>query len=550
VFNVANDADVEITDFVGAVTARAAGDVTPLIGAGLQANFYQDPTREALDFDGVDDVVTVTAGAGSALTTFANQTTIEARVRIDALPSTGGVIATLVEQGGGTRVELLVSSTGALVFSMFQGSTVVRVVTAAGAIGVGTWTDIAAVMDRMTESLRIYVNGTQIAFDNVGLASLAGGTFDLTIGQRFNGAIGEVAIWSTARSATEVQADRGTIAPDTVGLVALYLFDELSGDKVFDATSNDLDGLLGGGIEAQKPARIQGELLAFPNFDTLAPTHSMIDGTVDQFSTASNFNGIAGLTDRFAARWTGTLFVPVERDIQFVMIADNAARVYVDGTLVLHESTPFVGGTVQGGPAIHLTAGVHDLRIEYFEDDGNAAMVLAWDVPGFYAVIPAENLLRVDQGATDPTFRGAEDLVITDDSGVRIVHGRARSEWTDLDIDTVPVVLAGAKSAVGLGDVNRDGREDFAVLTASELRVYSGGGLPGTSTVLATISTFPFGLTGASVEAAGDIDGDGAADILVTGTNGSALIFGGTSLTQTRTVPSIRRGVASRSAER
>jgi len=532
VFNVANDADVEITDFVGAVTARAGGDVTPLIGAGLQADFYLEPTREALDFDGVDDVVVVAADARLAVT---DSATLQARIRLDGLPTTSAVVAQLSGPSG-EAIDLRVTSSGALEFTIESGGTLDRVVSDVGTIGTGVWMDIAAVMDRVTGSLQLYVNGVLFESGVVGVGTMAAGEYRLAIGEGFNGAIGTIALWHTARSGAEVAADRQNIAPLDPALTALYRFDETSGTAALDASPNKLDAVLGDGVESRMPVRIQGELFGFPNFDALVPTRSTITAQLDDFNIAADFRGFGELDDLFASRWTGSILAPYTGDYRFIFAVDDGARLYIDDILVVDESIPSPGNPTG---LITLTAGLHELRLEHYENVGVASATLGWfasggvPVPtgGGPIVIPAASFMRVDAGASDPTFRGAEDLIITDDSGVRIVHGRARSEWTDLDIATVPVVLAGAKSAVGLGDVNRDGREDFAVLTASQLRVYSGGGLPGASTVLATISTFPFGLTGASVEAAGDIDGDGAADILVTGVNGSAVIFGGTSLT-------------------
>ncbi len=75
-----------------------------------------------------------------------------------------------------------------------------------------------------------------------------------------------------------------------------------------------------------------------------------------------------------------------------------------------------------------------------------------------------------------------------------------------------------------IGDVNLDGRDDVAVLSGTTLQIYAGGGLPASLSLLSTITGLP---AGSVVKSAGDVDGDTARDLLITGAGSNYLIFGG-----------------------
>ena len=138
--------------------------------------------------------------------------------------------------------------------------------------------------------------------------------------------------------------------------------------------------------------------------------------------------------------------------------------------------------------------------------------------------------------STIQRHQALDDLVIADDSGVRVIHGRDRNEWIDLadamalamDANAIPNIsvleATAGWSVAGVGDVTRDGRNDIAMVSSGELRIYSGGGLPDALSLVSTITGLP-----ADVEVfnAGDVDGDAANDLLITGDGGHYLVFGG-----------------------
>ena len=62
------------------------------------------------------------------------------------------------------------------------------------------------------------------------------------------------------------------------------------------------------------------------------------------------------------------------------------------------------------------------------------------------------------------------------------------------------------------------------MVRSGQMRIHSGGGLPDALSLVSTISAIP---AGAKVAVAGDVDGDAVKDILITGSGGNYLVFGG-----------------------
>jgi beta-glucosidase len=108
--------------------------------------------------------------------------------------------------------------------------------------------------------------------------------------------------------------------------------------------------------------------------------------------------------DDFSVRWTGQLLPPRDGVYDISVTADDGFRLYLDGKPVLdqwkdadraqarHASVPLKGGQA------------YDLRLEYYEHQRDAAVKLAWRLPG--GAPPLEEALQAARGADAVIFVG------------------------------------------------------------------------------------------------------------------------------------------------
>src|SRR5439155_24938397 len=108
---------------------------------------------------------------------------------------------------------------------------------------------------------------------------------------------------------------------DAAGSRVYLVFGRLdrSGDTAADA------GLFGEYF--QIPAGVSST--TFPNYDVLAPAHTRVDAQVNFPVVAGpGFYGFGDLTDRFAVRWTGQIFVANAGDTRFYLGSDDDSRLF------------------------------------------------------------------------------------------------------------------------------------------------------------------------------------------------------------------------------
>ncbi len=88
----------------------------------------------------------------------------------------------------------------------------------------------------------------------------------------------------------------------------------------------------------------------------------------------------AALRDQWSARWTGTLNVEKEGEYTFYLTTDDGARMTVDGEQTIDAWVPRPPTTSEA--KADLTAGDHQVVIEYFESGGGAVARLEWSADG------------------------------------------------------------------------------------------------------------------------------------------------------------------------
>ncbi|WP_454859483.1 family 16 glycoside hydrolase [Promicromonospora soli] len=170
-----------------------------------------------------------------------------------------------------------------------------------------------------------------------------------------------------------------------------------------------------------------------PNVDRLTPT---ID-----YSTDADF----GMSERFIAHALANLTVPSDGNYEFRLTSDDGSRLVIDDAVVidhdgLHGAEPKEG-------TVALTAGHHDLRVEYFENGGDNVLRLEWRPPGAadFVVVP-ESALSTEAGVVRVTAPGTKYCEGQDESagdGMRLDSVYPGYTLTDLRPEGFEPMVAG-----------------------------------------------------------------------------------------------------------
>lgn len=127
-----------------------------------------------------------------------------------------------------------------------------------------------------------------------------------------------------------------------------------------------------------------------PNFDTLGEPHStLIACELDVPNTyfSEGFPGLdSTLVEWFGIRWTGKIVAPTAGLYKFKIASDDGSKLYINGNLVIDNDGVHAIRSRTGN--IQLTAGEHDIAVEYFQGPRwYIALQLLWTPPGGVEVI-------------------------------------------------------------------------------------------------------------------------------------------------------------------
>lgn len=100
--------------------------------------------------------------------------------------------------------------------------------------------------------------------------------------------------------------------------------------------------------------------------------------------------------DMFSIRWTGQLKAPMAGDYTFYVTSDDGCRLYIDGRLIIDEWWDRVPTEFQA--SIHLSEGIHDLQLDYYESTGSASVKLEWSSANIERQVIPASALSCDQG--------------------------------------------------------------------------------------------------------------------------------------------------------
>jgi hypothetical protein len=172
---------------------------------------------------------------------------------------------------------------------------------------------------------------------------------------------------------------RATDGPHTYGVTAFDAANNASPPAEITVT-----------VPAAAPRGLTGSYFDTSTFSTQRVVR--IDATVD-FGWGTGRPAATVGADTFSVRWTGRLLVPAAGSYTFTVQSDDAARLWIDGRLVVDDWTPHALREARG--AVTLTVDrAHDVRLDYLERTRSATVRLQWAGPGLSRqTVPAAQLL-------------------------------------------------------------------------------------------------------------------------------------------------------------
>ena len=286
--------------------------------------------------------------------------------------------------------------------------------------------------------------GNDYAIDNAitgtlaaGLSKSGTGTLRLTGANTFTGPI--TVSGGTLRTA---------VATGTSGLGSGNI--TLNGSTLqLDPTASAVAGLTGRTINGAPTSNVVTQRDF--NQTALDARTYFSSGNVDTTITAAAFYA-GGPTDNFSVEWTGKLKVTVGGNYSFFTQSDDGSRVFIDGQLVSENdgSHGNTGGDI-GGPAILLSPGFHDVRIDFTEGTGSGGEQFKWQGPGFAKTfVTSANVFAAETATTAGASNNVSlgnNISITGASTINL-NG---SNFTGVEVGGLSQAAGSTLNVTGLG---------------------------------------------------------------------------------------------------
>jgi hypothetical protein len=124
---------------------------------------------------------------------------------------------------------------------------------------------------------------------------------------------------------------------------------------------------------------LAGDTPMLPDFSAMTPYGGAELGSINIPSTGGNFS-TSGRADSVAAVFEGYLLVPTAGVWKLSTESDDGSRLLIGNQVVVLNDG--LHGMVERFGEVALEAGLHPLRVEFFENFGGAGLVVRWEGPG------------------------------------------------------------------------------------------------------------------------------------------------------------------------
>jgi hypothetical protein len=135
------------------------------------------------------------------------------------------------------------------------------------------------------------------------------------------------------------------------------------------------------------------EVNDFPELKDKKPAKKLVVKTIDVDAGDGEWPDSGGLSDQFAVRWTGVLKVEKDGKYKFYTESDDGSRLFVDGKQVVDNGGLHAAEEKDG--EVELKAGDHEIKVEFFENGGQASCKMSWEpAGGAKEIVPAKVLFH------------------------------------------------------------------------------------------------------------------------------------------------------------
>lgn len=256
--------------------------VLTLWGFSITGLFAQ--SQNALDFDGINDYVTMSASGPTGI----SNRTVEAWIKTSANQQSQQVLVDWGTMPIGNRFTLNIIAFGKLRIEIGGNG-----FNSVASIADGVWHHVAVTYDNSaTTKAQLYIDGVADASGNFTVTMNTNSTGPIIIGRRndatsyFDGQMDEVRVWNVARTSTEIQASMNSNAcGGSQGLVAYYNFNHgtAGGNNSGVTTLTDYAGTNNGtltnfALSGSSSNWVTGKSLTSSSSDSVAVVDSLCDG--------------------------------------------------------------------------------------------------------------------------------------------------------------------------------------------------------------------------------------------------------------------------------
>ena len=122
-------------------------------------------------------------------------------------------------------------------------------------------------------------------------------------------------------------------------------------------------------------------LKRLPNLGGRVAEVTRTDALIDYRPTRNPWPGLDGrFADTFASRHTGYMEVDTAGRYTLYLSSSDGSKLWLDGKLLINNDG--LHPMRQRSRTVALSAGLHSLRVDYFENTGKAGLIVSWAGPG------------------------------------------------------------------------------------------------------------------------------------------------------------------------